>query len=429
MSLPPGVVQLKRRRSEQPIEYLHIEESGSSDNKKRRITDYVFSRQPSLVEQTVPFLPFPATRPIKQPRGVSVTTKSKPRGVHNGGVAVDQAGVLLQDTASAQQAPNQTNIQNTQRSFYISRTAVPLAGGKRKAPNAPIVFSERRPAIKRSREASPSLDQVTTLTSIPSTETTRPLKKPGLHARTKPLAKSVAPAVTATPPPTTATFNIQAPSGAILPWDVDSEQLAAEMQAYTLAEITRTMKANEAATPPTPIKVERIPPSPSRFKPRAPKQRYHERHPEEAAANFSQTVEAPQMSDEDEEMLDDSEYIIETYVRMSADTIMAADLDKEHNFGLLVLDGEADIEEFYRDGEEDSDEDEEDEEDENAENHYSADYPDEGIDSDDEYGGNPYAGGYSGNRYGNEFEDEDSDVDSVGAFSGDEDERYPWNKR
>ena len=111
---------------------------------------------------------------------------------------------------------------------------------------------------------------------------------------------------------------------------------------------------------------------------------------------------------------------------------MEVNMNAEKNFGFLVLDGQSDIEEFYS-AEIASDEDEDyDEEDENgrllaqsiegckltllAENHYSADYPDEEVESDDEYDRNPY-------QYA-------ADDDDAAAFSDDSDgTKYPWKKK
>ena len=178
-----------------------------------------------------------------------------------------------------------------------------------------------------------------------------------------------------------------------------------EMQRYTLQEIGHSIaeaKAPETGRSPVATPNKR----PLKFKPKVPKLRYHERHPEEFAKQDPQKVEEF-IEDAD----DESDYIIDTYIRVPAD-VMELDANSETNFGFLVLDGQEEIDEFYS-VEIDSDEDEEyDEEDENAENHYSADYPDEEVDSDDEYGRNPY-------QYTNE---------DVVAFSDDSDggTKYSW---
>jgi hypothetical protein len=62
-----------------------------------------------------------------------------------------------------------------------------------------------------------------------------------------------------------------------------------------------------------------------------------------------------------------SEYIIDTYVRIPADALETDEQAKD--FGLLVLDTQPNIDEFYR---EDSDSDEEDDEEEEDENGISS---------------------------------------------------------
>ena len=136
------------------------------------------------------------------------------------------------------------------------------------------------------------------------------------------------------------------------------------MQKYTLQEIGQSiaeadahgkLQGSPAATPSK---------KPSKFKPKVPKLRYHERHPEE----FADTQD--QLEDEEyvEDMDDESEYIIDTYVRVPAD-VMELDTNEKRNFGFLVLDGQEDIDEFYN-AETESEEDEDyDDEDENGKCH------------------------------------------------------------
>lgn len=289
------------------------------------------------------------------------------------------------------------------------RKIAPLSNsltGKRKPDQTPIVFSERR--VKRTREDAfkPSESPAILLPPEPA----RPLKKPGRGARTLPKSAVESPRP-ATP---TSGFNIQAPSGAVLPWDVDSEKLAAEMQAYTLQEIGRSLAATESPPRKESTKLS----TPTKFKPKQPKLRYHERNGiPDSNMQVEQTME-------DEEM-EDGDYIIDTYIRMPANAV-ASNINEEQNFGLLVLDGDADIDEFYKDLVDSDEEDEEEEEDENAENHYSADYPDEEVDSDDEFGRNPY-----NYRHSNMDEPEDnySDSEDEAAFSDDEGVRHPWKKQ
>lgn len=145
-------------------------------------------------------------------------------------------------------------------------------------------------------------------------------------------------------------------------------------------------------------------PQSSKLKPKAPVKRYAERHPEVAAAHTDAATPVPNAEGYDS--LSDDEYVIETYVRVAAGTL-SKDLAPE-KVGLLVFDNEPDVDFFF--GEEGDSDDEwpEDDEDENgklsaclptygsfrkvyfidavtAEDYYAADYPDEEVDSEDEY--------------------------------------------
>lgn len=147
-------------------------------------------------------------------------------------------------------------------------------------------------------------------------------------------------------------------------WDVNSDQLAAEMQAYTLQEIGRSLAESEATKPGVKIA---LPTSDykskeSRFKPKKPALRYQERHPEEAAQHgAAMDIDESYL---EEDMDDDSDYIIDTYIRMPADIFESSDNQK--NFGLLVLDSQPDIDEFYREDDESEEEEDDEEEDENG---------------------------------------------------------------
>lgn len=154
------------------------------------------------------------------------------------------------------------------------------------------------------------------------------------------------------------------PSGDVILWDVSSERLAAEMQAYTLAEIGRNIAASQSpkAAPRT-ISSQIHKSSPSKFKPKAPSLRYAQRHPEDKtqAKNETMALDGPYIEEETD---DGSEYIIDTYIRMPVE---ALDIEiTAKNIGFLVLDSQPDIDQFYRE-DDDSDEEEDDiDEDENG---------------------------------------------------------------
>ena len=158
--------------------------------------------------------------------------------------------------------------------------------------------------------------------------------------------------------------NVRLPSGKVVPWDADSATLAAEMQAYTLQEIGHNLAKSTPETSTTSIPIIRAR-QVSSFKPRAPTLRYNERHPEQA-----RDTEGNNGSNQDEIMTDaadlggdDSGYILDTYIRMPAEMF---EFEDQKNVGLLVLDSQPDIDEFYNN---DSDSDSEiydEEEDENG---------------------------------------------------------------
>lgn len=206
----------------------------------------------------------------------------------------------------------------------------------------------------------------------------------------------------------------------------DMNQIASDMNEWVLREVGANLESMEE---------EKKKQAKPRFKPKAPEKRYHERHPEAALApdvdvNMSNT---PGSEGSDEEG-DDDEWVIEEYVRIPANTMKHDVLPSE--VGFLVLEGEQESLLFYGHAEDDDDLDE-DEEDENgkcsqeghlkrkliassAENHYTADYPEEEAESDDEL--HAY---WNRNRNASdeeEFDQDDYDDDDEIAMEGDDDD-------
>jgi len=165
--------------------------------------------------------------------------------------------------------------------------------------------------------------------------------------------------------------NARLASGEIMPWNASAEKLDAEMQAYSLKEISRIIAEASQSHPPTPVapkSVFVVQKSPaSRFTPRkGAGVRYHERHPE--VPRPTTTAETKTESHDGESMEvdeDESSYIVETYIRVPVEQV---NLERSQaSIGLLVLDSQPDIDEFYN---EDSDSDSDiydEEEDENGE--------------------------------------------------------------
>jgi hypothetical protein len=159
--------------------------------------------------------------------------------------------------------------------------------------------------------------------------------------------------------------NVKLPFGEVVPWDADPATLAMQMQAYTMQEIgynLTTSSPPEIPSKPTPtIRARQV----SSFKTKAPALRHHERYPEHGGATG-----AKKSSNQDEIMTDaagpdgdESEYVMDTYIRLPAEIL---EFEEQKSVGLLVLDSQPDIDEFYND---DSDSDSEiydDEEDENG---------------------------------------------------------------
>lgn len=225
------------------------------------------------------------------------------------------------------------------------------------------VFVERKGRLRTAAEAIRSEAQAPHDLSVPGSEQARPQKKPGQASRTQALPTSL---VSKNGSP--ATFikserNVKLPSGLVKPWTVSSEKLAAEMQAFTLQEIGKNIAEAEASKPIVrPTNDHRSKHSQVRFKPKKPALRYSERHPTERSDIPTEMDLEDQFTEDDS--IDDSNYIIETYVRVPADAVESCDIQR--NFGLLVLDSQPEIDEFYLDSSDSELEDEIDEEDENG---------------------------------------------------------------
>jgi len=151
-------------------------------------------------------------------------------------------------------------------------------------------------------------------------------------------------------------------------------------------------------------------PSPSRHKPKAPAQRFVDRHPDKAAALG--------IANDDAMDIDTEEYVYDTYIR----EVIMPDADGKLPeptgiVGLLVINEE---DEDWWNGEDESDKEfDTDDEDENAEDYYANDYPEDELDEDDEFGRNPYQ---SGNRRGSDDEEYNLDDSDDGARSGEDED-------
>ncbi|KAF7525191.1 hypothetical protein G7054_g11171 [Neopestalotiopsis clavispora] len=455
MSLPPELIRVKRKASEiEPVSYLRQSHSDSKQTKeeehKRHVTDaFVYQRQ----KQDAAFAHIPAPssqRPIIHTSGAkrgnaafqSTKDNNNNKATSSGDVEPSKAS----DAAGAD--PESVGSADEPRRFHMSRADIMLASsnyptqrnyrGVAKKRSAPALFVERKhkrlPSTRfqsiahglhtqTPKEASPGSSQLSTPRShSPShsdqmevdNSTAKPRKKPGL-------ARQAQQEGTATPKKT------DLPTSMVDRWNVNLDQLTADMNAFALEQIGINLQRQEeeerkqreraaaqrariAAA--TSSSATYSSPSQSRFKPKAPAKRYAERHPENVPKPVDNDATNPDGAGSG---TDDEEYIIETYVRVPASTITKQHVASK-DVGLLVFDEEPDMEYFYGGNSDSEDEYAEDEDDENAENHYTADYPDDEVASDDEFGHNAYA-----YRNGNASDLEEYDINGYQETNPDDD--------
>lgn len=452
-SLPPDTIQVKRKRGIEagPIEFLTVER-----HKRHRSVSgegvWVYQRKPTVGDlnknvrgSTLPVIRATEegeeNRPIKAlRRKPSRASTTDPSVVNEPKPAEETAKATDDSTASTEQM----------RRFHLSTPDLSRVGGVlSKKRSAPAVFVERTP--KKLKETGDNITSKTTTTPVsevqapeppipqdeppfaPPAPANRKFKRPGLRARTKhtkELPKSL----------------VQRDAS------VDMEQLARDMDAYTLSQISQNIanmekeSAQEAA-------IRRA----NKYKPKPPAQRYAERHPEYAAAvaaerERAKAVEAAAASTlksaDEMDIADDTsddDYVMETYERVPASRLRDGAVPVSR-IGLLVFDTEPDMVEFFYGEEGDSDDEfPEDEEDENcelipfllpvllthylskqitntlfffalAENYYTADYPDQELANDDMWGRNPYRfvnGNASDQEEFDMMEDDDDFLDSI----------------
>ena len=316
---------------------------------------------------------------------------------------------------------------------------------KRDRYGTPTLFVERSrrkklaPKPRRSMLGLQGLDGEATAAEESKELEARPLKRPGVARRPREAAKTAKPSTEgAAAPKPNATH-----AGAANPLPVsltnrateDMSQITADMNEWVMREMGASLQNMEderqrEAKPPA---------SPSRFKPKAPAKRYHERHPEvPAPGSTAMDVEGDtNMTDaSEEEDGNDDDWVIEEYIRIPANSV-ALDVTAPSDVGFLVLDGEEESLLFFGPQNDDDDDWNEDEEDENgmfnmprafeiyeyriteevwkkltpfvctpAENHYTADYPEDEVDSEDEFNRNAY---YFRNRNASDDEEYDQD--------------------
>ncbi|KAH7359665.1 hypothetical protein BKA66DRAFT_574133 [Pyrenochaeta sp. MPI-SDFR-AT-0127] len=158
--------------------------------------------------------------------------------------------------------------------------------------------------------------------------------------------------------------------------------------------------------------------SPSKHKPKAPAQRFADRHPEKAAALASQESNG----DGDAMDIDTDEYVYDTYIREAIMPDADGKLPEPvGTVGFLVIREE---DEDWWNGEDESDKEfDTDDDDENAEDYYANDYPEDELSEDDEFGRDVYQKKF---RHGSDDEEYniDEEDDAIGSGEDEDDLHY-----
>ncbi|KAF9772502.1 hypothetical protein IL306_009785 [Fusarium sp. DS 682] len=391
MSIPPQLIRVKRKRDdESPVTFLQFDEGAK---RHRSDSKWVYQRRHPGPQSPSIETPSPSFRDAKPFIHISGP---------NDEISPTKKKITPEDVA---RGPDTKSVETSKitepRRFHISRkmmmassTAQPSSAGlSKRARYGPAVFVERSRAKATQRacqvmktiqasiivpQAQPSQD--TTMSELrlsdepPQQE--RRLKKPAARSRqNSPL-----------PGPNTRS---PLPTSVMNPHSQDMSKITADMNDWVMKEIGANLRDMEQEKQKA-----------TRFKPKAPAKRYQERHPEVAASTPESNDISMTMGESEAE--DDDDWIIEEYVRIPAHamTVNVAPTD----VGVLVLDGKEENNLFYGPERDEDEEFDEDDEDENAENYYTADYPEDEVESDDEYGRHPY-----GYRNGNASDDEEFD--------------------
>ncbi|KAF4581866.1 Transcription factor Iwr1 [Ophiocordyceps camponoti-floridani] len=348
MSIPPQLIRVKRKRDEEvPVTFLQFDEG----QKRHRSNSNWAYRRRGAASETVPSPQKPVIH-VSQPEDVPLLAgqrrKASPaRQSRPSGPGVTASGAELRRFHMSR------SILSARKNTAL-RTGISKHGGR-----VPAIFVERdQNKLRRERKPVVAQNAVATESgppaledSTPMTVQTRDLKRAGAGNKARSRQGN---SPTHTPLPASV-MNRRT--------DEEMEKVAAEMDRWVLNEIGANLADMEERE--------------RRFRPKAPVQRYHERHPE-----CEQTRDVVMDDASDGVSDDDDEWIVEEYVRIPANSV-AVDVSPS-DIGVLVLDDEDESLLFFGSLEDDEGE-AEDEEDENAENHYTADYPEEEVESDDEF--------------------------------------------
>ncbi|OBR14126.1 hypothetical protein CH63R_02852 [Colletotrichum higginsianum IMI 349063] len=428
MSAPPQLIHIKRKRGDEdaPVTYLQLEPgskrhlAGSSWVYQRRLAKATARSAAAAAAQHAAAHRKPIIQTSKP--GDEIANSDRPPNSSTHPASSSHARSAANAAAGAQSptppagAPSQrpTNPSVEPRRFHMSRSAMSSpsgstilkAGGVSKRGRYGTAVFVERGKKKNARRALDKLGADEKAVALATGGIN--IKEEDKPAPKKPLAKRpprpVAPNVDAERKPMPSTAPTQ-----------DLTKIAADMDQWVLHEIGLNLKAMENRPAPPAAA------SPSRFKPKAPVKRFAERHPELAREldGADRDEEMAEATGGDEESSDD-DYVIEVYELAPLEPVLAEIPPEE--IGVLRFDTQEDMELFY--GNEDDDSDLDDDEDENAENHYTADYPEDEVDSEDEYDRHAYLfrNANASDEEEFDFRDQasDEDDDDKYAMEGDE---------
>ncbi|AEO69328.1 28cab5d1-a9b1-4af9-b1b7-95f619d0cd6b [Thermothielavioides terrestris] len=392
--LPPDTIHVKRKRGEEePVDFLHFERSKRSRSQSGDGA-WVYQRKQSNqrpADHATPSPPVATVPTIQATRDGDDVALSKraPKRPLTAAPAAPAKPQQSEPTLSS--APAAERI----RRFHLSRSDSPqLPAGVSKKRTAPVVFIERD--AKKHRE---SLRAVIEKHHVEPTD-----RQPQAQVGSKAEDREEEPAAPPQPSPVkykrpgtralkTAPNTRPSPAPPLPDrQDKDMDEMTRLMDSWTLDLIAQDREKMEEQRTNS-----KYNPATSRFKPKAPKLRYFERHPESLAAKEREktaqqaaaaTTTAMDVSVDD--TTDDEDYVLETYERVPAERLLDQEVPA-HRVGLLVFDTEPDMVEFFYGNESDSEDDYvEDDVDSNDENFYTNEYPDEELASDDEFDRDPY---------------------------------------
>ncbi|RMZ85853.1 hypothetical protein DV737_g467, partial [Chaetothyriales sp. CBS 132003] len=341
MAVPPERISLKRRRSHEAVELLRFDHDKPG---KRRHTGFIFRRLETENISPAPHLPSqPLPRdggtvesvPAAEPETVT-TSATKPTFVSH---QQPRRFHLVSDLTNGMPNVDSSGRSHRGRAKHHRHLRPPLATFVEQLPRTQAAASHREIGDELALVTKPQVSQ--TVASDAS------------HAEHQQNVPTNHHSATPTEQPQPAAKTGHSMYDHPDTWDLESDQLADELAAFAMD--LDPVAAHDASN-----RVARDP----EVKPVAP----------------------PELMVLDDDLVYDT-YVRVTYEEMDLDPVA---IDPEVNFGILVVDDE--VEDLWQEylNEDADDEDEWDAEDSNAEDNPANDYPDEEVDSDDEFGRNPY---------------------------------------